>query len=75
MAKILALLAIAALAPSCSTCSDGYKTNPLGGGILVPATYYSACSQKCVTKGKECRCSKQCPCWDKHGVQRPPAPK
>ena len=69
--KTLALLLIAALAPSCSTCSDGTKENPFGGGLAFNKTSYSACNRGCVKKGKRCDCSKQCPCWGEHGVQRP----
>lgn len=57
-----ALMAIS----GCSTCSDGQKTNPLGGGLLTNSSSYSACNRGCVTKGKRCDCSKQCPCWDEH---------
>ncbi len=51
----------------CGTCSDGTKTNPLGGGLLTNSSSYSACNRGCVKKGKRCDCSKQCPCWGEHG--------
>ena len=50
----------------CGSCSDGYKTNPLGGGLLTNSQSYSACSRGCVKKDKRCDCSKQCPCWGEH---------
>ena len=66
--KIAALLlaAVVGAGTGCSTCSDGQKSNPLGGGLLTRSSSYSACNRGCVTKGKRCDCSKQCPCWDEH---------
>lgn len=64
------LLALAPLA-GCSTCKDGQKTNVFGGGLLMDSTSYSACNRGCVTKGKRCDCSKQCPCWGEHVKKAP----
>lgn len=63
------------LVGGCSSCHDGQKENPLGGGLAFDKTYYSACNRGCVKKAKRCDCSRQCPCWNEHGTQAPPPQK